>query len=102
MPIEAIFGVKPCCLAWVQKVVKSGGIITPVMISAVRGLEGVDLGGEVVGQVLVAAGIGELVAELGEHRREADIRVAPGIAVAIIREQAADALVGLELRPTCW
>ena len=33
LPIEAIFGVKPCCLAWFQKVVKSGGITTPVMIS---------------------------------------------------------------------
>jgi hypothetical protein len=26
-------GVKPCCLAWFQKVVKSGGIGTPVTIS---------------------------------------------------------------------
>src|SRR5882757_487641 len=33
LPIEATLGVKPCCLAWFQKVVKSGGIITPVMIS---------------------------------------------------------------------
>ncbi len=32
LPIDATFGVKPCCLAWFQKVVKSGGIITPVMI----------------------------------------------------------------------
>src|SRR5690606_16013940 len=29
LPIEATFGVNPCCLAWFQKVVKSGGIITP-------------------------------------------------------------------------
>src|SRR3972149_261772 len=34
LPMEAIFGVKPCCLAWFQKVVKSGGMGTPVTISA--------------------------------------------------------------------
>ena len=39
LPIEAIFGVKPCCLAWFQKVVKSGGIITPVMISTLSALK---------------------------------------------------------------
>ena len=33
LPIDATFGLKPCCDAWFQKVVKSGGIITPVMIS---------------------------------------------------------------------
>jgi hypothetical protein len=31
--MEAALGVKPCCLAWFQKVVKSGGIGTPVTIS---------------------------------------------------------------------
>ena len=99
LPIEATFGVKPCCLAWFQKVVKSGGIITPVMISHALGLEGVDLRREVVGQVLIAAGIGERVALLGQHRREADLRIAPGIAVAVIGEQPADLLVGLDLGP---
>jgi hypothetical protein len=34
LPIEAIFGLKPCCSAWFQKVVKSGGSTTPVRISA--------------------------------------------------------------------
>jgi hypothetical protein len=32
-PMEAALGVKPCCLACVQKVVKSGGIGTPVTTS---------------------------------------------------------------------
>src|SRR5580704_17790672 len=36
-------------------------------------LEGGDLGAEIVGEVLIAARIGELVAELLEHRREADL-----------------------------
>src|SRR5215510_13366205 len=33
LPIDAALGWKPCCLACVQKVLKSGGITTPVMIS---------------------------------------------------------------------
>ena len=62
-------------------------------------LEGGDLRREVVGEVLVAAGIGELVALLRQHRREADLLVAPGIAVAVVGEQAADRLVGGDLAP---
>ena len=99
MPIEAIFGRNPCCCAWFQNVVKSGGIITPVMISLPAALEGVDLRGEIVRQVLVAAGVGQLVAELREHRREADGSVAPGVAVAVVGEEAADLLVGFDLPP---
>src|SRR5439155_26377941 len=34
LPTDAIFSRKPCCSACVQKVVKSGGIGTPVMICA--------------------------------------------------------------------
>src|SRR5258708_12421049 len=34
LPIEATFGLKPCCSACFQNVVKSGGNTTPVMISA--------------------------------------------------------------------
>ena len=64
MPTEATFGLKPCWLAWFQNVVKSGGSTTPVTISQRRRLERGDLRREIVGEVLVAAGIGELVAEL--------------------------------------
>jgi hypothetical protein len=34
LPIDAALGTKPCWRAWFQKVVKSGGMTTPVMISA--------------------------------------------------------------------
>ena len=66
---------------------------------AARVLEGGDLRREVVGEVLVAAGIDELVALFLEHRREAHLLVAPGIAVAVVGEQGADRLVGLDLAP---
>ena len=39
LPTEAILGLKPCCKAWFQKVVKSGGIITPVTMSALAFLK---------------------------------------------------------------
>ena len=96
------FGLKPC---WLRLVPESGEVGRQHHAGddvAVRLLEGGDLRGEVVGQVLVAAGIDELVAELVEHRREADLLVAPGVAVAVIGEQAADRLVGLRAAPTCW
>ena len=54
---------------------------------AFRFLELRDLRGEIVGQVLVAAGIDEAVALLQQNRREAELGVAPGIAVAIVRER---------------
>src|SRR5262249_52163719 len=38
LPIEAALGLKPCWLAWVQKVVKSGGRTTPVTMSAFAAL----------------------------------------------------------------
>ena len=65
----------------------------------IAALEGGDLRREIVGEVLVAAGIDQRKAVLGQHRREADIGIAPGIAVAVIGEQAADHLVGVELVP---
>ena len=34
LPMVTIFGLKPCCAACDQNVAKSGGIITPVTISA--------------------------------------------------------------------
>ena len=34
LPIVAIFGLKPCCFACFQKVVKSGGSGTPMRISS--------------------------------------------------------------------
>ncbi len=41
LPTEATFGLKPCCIAWFQKVVKSGGSTTPVTISALAFLKAV-------------------------------------------------------------
>ena len=41
LPTEAIFGRKPCWLAWFQKVVKSGGSTTPVTISQLSRLNAV-------------------------------------------------------------
>ena len=34
LPMVTIFGLKPCCAACDQNVAKSGGIMTPVTISA--------------------------------------------------------------------
>ena len=62
---------------------------------AARVLEGGNLGREVICEVLIAAGIDELVALLLEHRREAHLLVAPGVAVAVIGKEAADRFVGL-------
>ena len=66
---------------------------------AVGAFEGVDLGAEVVAEILVAAGIGEGVALLRQHRREADYRIAPGVAVAVVGIETADRFVGVELAP---
>src|SRR6185295_10906159 len=66
---------------------------------ALRRLEGADLRREIVGQILIAARIGELVTKLYKHRREADRLVAPGIAITVIGEESAHALVGLNLLP---
>src|SRR5712671_3776493 len=56
----------------------------------VGALERTDLCREVVGEVLVAAGVGELVAGFLQHRRESDLLVAPSIAVAVVRKQTAN------------
>ena len=77
LPMDATFGLKPCCSACFQNVVKSGGSTTPVTISHFAALERGDLRGEIVGQVLVAAGIDEFVAGLVEHRREPDAACRP-------------------------
>lgn len=61
--------------------------------------EGVDLRGEVVGQVLGAARVLEPVAELREPRREARDRVAPSGAVAVVGEEPARRPVGPEVPP---
>src|SRR5262249_27071757 len=58
-----------------------------------------NLGGEVVVHKLVAAGIGEFVAGLRQGRRQAALRIAPGIAVGIVGEEAAHHLVGRRLIP---
>ncbi|MNP08039.1 hypothetical protein D3C76_1000940 [compost metagenome] len=52
-----------------------------------------DLRREIVGQALEATGIDQLKTLLRQHRWEAELLVAPGIAVAIIGKQAADHFV---------
>ena len=94
LPIDAAFGLKPCCSACFQKVVKSGGSTTPVTISRIGVLEGGDLRGEIVGQVLVAAGIGQLVAGLA--RAPAGSR-RPGRPRRCRRRRW-----GRARRPICW
>ena len=64
-----------------------------------RRLEGRDLRGEVVVHLLIAAGIDQLVAGRGERRRQAALLVAPGVAVGVVREQAADHLVARRAVP---
>src|SRR5262249_43076751 len=66
---------------------------------AFRLLESRYLRGEVVQEVLITAGIGKLVAELVEHRRESELLVAPGVAIAVVGEQSADGFVRLQLPP---
>ena len=39
LPTDITFGLKPCWAAWVQKVLMSGGITTPVTISALACLK---------------------------------------------------------------
>ena len=62
-------------------------------------LEGRNLCGEIVGHRLEAPCIDQLITKLVEHRRKAQFRIAPGIAVGIIRPQRADNLVGVEMAP---
>ena len=57
-------------------------------------LERRDLRREVVVHQLIAAGIGEPVAGLCKRRRQAVLRIPPGIAVGVIGEQAAHDFVG--------
>ncbi len=66
---------------------------------ALRGLEGVDLRREIIGEILIAAWIGELVTQFFKHRREAYRLVAPGVAIPVIGKESAHALVGLDLLP---
>src|SRR5712671_4654672 len=62
-------------------------------------LERADLRREIVGEILVATGVGELVAGFLQHRRESDLLVAPGIAVAVVWKQTANRFVGRHLAP---
>src|SRR5258708_23646360 len=50
-------------------------------------LERADLCREIVGEILVAAGVGELVASFLQHRRESNLLFAPGLAVAVVLKQ---------------
>ena len=62
LPTVAMIGLKPCCSDCFQKLVKSGGSMTPLRISRVGGLELGDLRGVVLGEVLVAAAVDDGVA----------------------------------------
>ncbi|MCY1273851.1 hypothetical protein D9M70_224650 [compost metagenome] len=58
-----------------------------------------NLRGEVIGQALEAPRIDQLEALLRQHRREAQLAVAPGVAVAVVGEQPADHLVAAHAAP---
>src|SRR5256886_7723018 len=58
-----------------------------------------NLRAKIVGQILKTARVGQLKALLGEHWRKADGRVAPGVAVGVIRKQGAHRFVGRDLTP---
>ncbi|MDT4840122.1 hypothetical protein FQZ97_739340 [compost metagenome] len=58
-----------------------------------------NLRGEVIGQALEAPRIDQLEALLRQHRREAQLAVAPGVAVAVVGEQPADHLVARQFLP---
>src|SRR5262245_6522513 len=64
-----------------------------------RRLESGNLRREVVIHELIAAGIVQLVAGLRERRRQAELRIAPGISVRVVREESADDLVGRQIVP---
>ena len=96
LPIEAALGFMPCASACFQNVVKSGGMGTPVKISTSAAWKGRNLAGEVRVQVLIAAWIDNLIPLRAHEAREGP---APGIAIAIVGEQAADFLVGIQLIP---
>jgi hypothetical protein len=66
---------------------------------AIRRLEGGNLRGEVVVHHLVAAGIVQPVTGLRERGRQAELGIAPRIAVSIVREQPTDDLVGGQAAP---
>src|SRR3981081_977621 len=55
----------------------------------VGALERTDLRREVVGEILVAAGVGELVTGLLQYRRESDLLVGPGVTSAPLVENTA-------------
>ena len=58
-----------------------------------------DMGRKIVRQVLITARVDQGVAGAGERLGEAELGVAPGVAVAVVGEEAADHLVGLQLAP---
>src|SRR2546422_10533107 len=62
-------------------------------------LEGRDLGAEVLGEVLEAARIEKLEPLLRERGRGTQFRIAPGITVAVVREEPAHHLVGGDRAP---
>src|SRR5512139_679565 len=64
-----------------------------------RCLERRNLRREIAVHELVAAGIVQLVAGFCEGRRQAQLWVAPGIAIGIVRKKAADDFVGRKLIP---
>ena len=99
LPTVAAMGLKPCWYDCFQKLVKSGGMNTPLTMSAAGALELADLRREVLGAVLEAAAVDDLVAGLREHRRLPGLRVGPGETVGVVRPHLADGLVGLERVP---
>jgi hypothetical protein len=99
LPTEAILGWNPCWEACFQKGRPVGRDGHAGDDLGVGRLELGDLGGEVLGAVLVAARVDDLVALLGEDRREAQLLVAPGVAVAVVGPQRRHHLVVADLAP---
>src|SRR5258705_5444289 len=60
-------------------------------------LERADLCREIVGEILVAAGVGELLAGFLQHRRGSSHLVPPSIAVAVVWKQVANRICGADL-----
>jgi hypothetical protein len=95
-----IFGLKPC---W-QRLVAEGGEVGRDHHAGddlgIGGLEGVDLGGEIVGQVLVAAGIGQWCSPAAAKPGPTPTFGSPqALPSPSLGKQAADLLVGLDLVP---
>ena len=96
---DTTFGLYPFCCDWFQNVVKSGGITTPVTISASAPRKAAICALKSSVRFWKRPGSVSLYPCLAQDGRKADHLVAPGIAVAIVGKQRADRFVGRDLAP---